>query len=368
MRLLSNVLNNYLSTKNQHDGRSVKNDSADQESLLTGLPNFFRSLLSKLGRTPEFLIEGSIGNGNLANVPWVAIFNKSVTESAQKGYYIVLLFSQDMHSCYISLNQGVTEIRNHYGQQIARAKMREAANLAIQFFVPDPFATLGPIDLAASGHLGQGYEQGAIESYRYELNTLPTEVDFAHNFDVLLGHYDRLVAVVGASLQAFVPINEGEFQSVALGKAVSLANTGRFYTQPQIPVRAPSKSVTAVNRYERKVEVAAFAISRANFKCEIDSMHETFVSRARNQPYVEAHHLIPMSAQGTFEFSLDVPANVVALCATCHKLLHHGRSIDKKLHLGQLLLERRTWLAQMAIDIEQPTLFSYYNSEFIDLD
>ena len=164
------------------------------------LPAFFADLLAQSGRELDFAVEGSIGIGNLASVPWVAIFNRAVTKTAQHGYYIVLLFSEDMKSCFLCLNQGITEIRETYGNQIAHAKMRGAALHAVQFLDVDPVAQIGPINLQARGHLGRGYEQGAIESYRYEAGSLPNELDVAANFRVLLGHYDRLVAVVGPSL------------------------------------------------------------------------------------------------------------------------------------------------------------------------
>jgi 5-methylcytosine-specific restriction enzyme A len=369
MQLISDVLEHYRQTRNQLAGRAFNVGNTDQKSLLTGLPEFFENLLDELGRKKEFLVEGSIGIGNMPNVPWVGIFNRSVTLTAQEGYYLVLLFSEDMTSCYLSLNQGVTEIKEIYGRQIAQAKMRAAALQAIQFFHADPYATVGPINLQATGHLGKGYEQGAIESYRYEKNTLPSNFDVAENFYSLLGHYDRLVSIVGPSLQTFVPINETEFQCVALEKAgASLLAARNSYVEPQSPVPAPMRIANTINRYERNVDVAAFALKKADFKCEIDAMHETFVSRARNQPYVEAHHLVPMGEQGSYHCSLDIPANVISLCVNCHKLLHHGRALDKKESLSKLFLDRRMNLAKMNIFLEKRTLLSYYNSEFIDMD
>lgn len=94
----------------------------------------------------------------------------------------------------------------------------------------------------------------------------------------------------------------------------------------------------------------------------------TFISRTRNQQYVEAHHLVPMSMQTKFSSSLDVPANIISLCATCHKLLHYGRAVDKKELLGKLHFERLTDLQRMQIDLDKRTLLTYYNSEFIDIE
>ncbi|HEY4543644.1 MAG TPA: DUF3578 domain-containing protein, partial [Tissierellaceae bacterium] len=56
----------------------------------------------------EFIIKGSAGAGNWAEIPWICIFNKNITISAQKGIYIVFLFSSDMKRVYLSINQGFT--------------------------------------------------------------------------------------------------------------------------------------------------------------------------------------------------------------------------------------------------------------------
>ncbi|MEG0664633.1 MAG: hypothetical protein RR483_06005, partial [Clostridia bacterium] len=50
------------------------------------------------------------------------------------------------------------------------------------------------------------------------------------------------------------------------------------------------------------------------YKCEINPEHETFHNG--RHPYMEGHHLIPMSQQDFYTFSLDVPPNIISLCPT----------------------------------------------------
>ncbi|KAB2331289.1 MrcB family domain-containing protein [Bacillus mesophilum] len=57
----------------------------------------------------NYVVTGSVGQGNWASVPWIAIMNRKITTSTQRGYYIVYLFSEDMESVYLTLAQGVTE-------------------------------------------------------------------------------------------------------------------------------------------------------------------------------------------------------------------------------------------------------------------
>lgn len=365
------VFDNYLQTKAKLNGTALNVGSADQQSILTGLPAFFRSLIQERGRSVEFKVEGSIGNGNMARVPWVAVFNRKVTHTAQAGYYIVLLFSEDMESCFLSLNQGVTAFEQEYSRKLALTKMEEASKRArsLNLFVPEPDAQVGRIDLKASGTLGEGYEHGAIESYCYRRGALPNESVIARHFFILLNHYDQLISAAGKSLQSLAPVSEAEFQQIALEKAASFPPLNAVLPDGmQGSVPKPPKQEGWKAGWVRNAKVAAQAIARAHFKCEVDPSHQTFISSAKSLPYVEAHHLVPMSQQELFDVSLDVDANVVALCATCHKLLHHGRAIDKREHLLKLLQAREGRLKAAEILLERKTLLRLYSKDLADED
>ena len=50
--------------------------------------------------------------------------------------------------------------------------------------------------------------------------------------------------------------------------------------------------------------------------------------------YMETHHLIPLEYYGLFDNNLDVEANIVCLCSTCHNRIHYGKdSADLVEHL-----------------------------------
>ncbi|MGE2624347.1 MrcB family domain-containing protein, partial [Escherichia coli] len=50
----------------------------------------------------KYIVTGSVGQGNWASIPWIAIMNKDITKSTQRGYYIVYLFSEDMKRLYLT--------------------------------------------------------------------------------------------------------------------------------------------------------------------------------------------------------------------------------------------------------------------------
>ncbi|WP_440217178.1 MrcB family domain-containing protein [Chromobacterium piscinae] len=370
MNLLKTVFDNYFDTRTALEGKASYVGRPDQISLQQDLPAFFREILKDAGRQDEFKVEGSFGNGNMARVPWVAIFNTKITKSAQDGYYIVLLFSEDLKSCYLSLNQGVTSFEKQYSLRLAQQKLKETARFALNYFNPDPNAVIGEIDLLATGHLGKGYERGAIESFRYGNAALPTPSEMATHFKILLDHYDKLVIAAGDALQLIMPIREEQYQQAVLDKSFAKESASKVVQDDLaggVPV--PNKARSCQNeRYIRNPSIAAIALARAEFKCEIDPSHQTFISSSKNLPYIEAHHLIPMSEQSYYQFSLDVAANIVALCPTCHKLLHYGRFVEKRKFLLDLYRARQEKLLQKNILISEDVFLECYRKNIIDAE
>jgi 5-methylcytosine-specific restriction protein A len=353
---LQDVLDNYFSTRIRLQGRANVVGTPDQNALLIAIPNYIQNHLVKRGLAHLFKIKGSIGNGNIARVPWVGVFRKDITENAENGYYIVLLFSENMSCCYLSLNQGITAVEQIYTKNFAAKKMREAAIRALSYLECDPEAYRGAINLGSTGDLGRAYEAAAIVSFRYASNELPTAERFFENLDHLLAHYETLFRRFGPNLHSLFSVTEEEFQQVVLEKAA------------QVDVKAidPDTDIkvldTSGKGYVRSPMIAAEAIRAAQFMCEIDAEHWTFTSKAKKQRYVEAHHLIPISQQHLFEASLDVVANIVSLCATCHRLLHFGVEKEKKSILVSLLGQRKQKLAEKSINVKTQDFLRFYAS------
>ncbi|MDY0236316.1 MAG: EVE domain-containing protein [Gudongella sp.] len=112
--------------------------------------------------------------------------------------------------------------------------------------------------------------------------------------------------------------------------------------------------------FPRSIKVAKRAIVDANYLCELDSNHKDFLSKTSCQNYVEAHHLIPMEFQNEFDYSIDVEANIISLCAVCHKLLHHANLNDKKDKITKLYYIREKRLRECGLKIELDKLINYY--------
>ncbi len=73
------------------------------------------AIQATIGDNHRYLVSGSAGQGNWARVPWAAVFDRFVTDTAQDGYYVVYLVREDFAGIYLSLNQGVTTVKKQYG-------------------------------------------------------------------------------------------------------------------------------------------------------------------------------------------------------------------------------------------------------------
>jgi len=108
--------------------------------------------------------------------------------------------------------------------------------------------------------------------------------------------------------------------------------------------------------------LAKYCLQRAGFACEVDSSHTTFISKASGNKYVESHHLIPLKAQPFYDKALDNPANIVALCPNCHRLLHHATDTERSQYLGKLLNDTRaTELSKLGTPVTFQELLKYYD-------
>ena len=74
-----------------------------------------------------------------------------------------------------------------------------------------------------------------------------------------------------------------------------------------------------VQDYRRDPDVVAEALYRAKGFCEKCKEKAPFIKRSNGEPYLEVHHIRPLSQGG-----LDSLENVISLCPNCHREIHFG--------------------------------------------
>lgn len=82
-------------------------------------------------------------------------------------------------------------------------------------------------------------------------------------------------------------------------------------------------------RWPINAAIAAEAIRRSHYKCEYALAFRVFTSKHSGQPFMEAHHLVPMYLQGEIEVSLDRIENIVCISPHAHGLIHHAIDIER---------------------------------------
>ena len=125
-----------------------------------------------------------------------------------------------------------------------------------------------------------------------------------------------------------------------------------------MPIEAnPPQMVTRVE-WSRSNILREQALSFADYACEIDKDHQSFIAEKTNKAYMEGHHAIPMSNQPKFRQSLDVYANIVCLCPICHRRIHYGIRADRIQMMHILYGMRAERLANSGIFLSQEEFVS----------
>lgn len=134
----------------------------------------------------QYVVTGSVGQGNWAAVPWLAIMNKEITTSTQRGYYIVYLFSEDMERLYLTLAQGVTETTKEEMQKI-KEEIREQIHMS-QKVKKDDEIFLGTSPKA------KGYSNSTAAYIAYDVNEMPSETELVEDLEEMLRYYEGFIA------------------------------------------------------------------------------------------------------------------------------------------------------------------------------
>lgn len=140
----------------------------------------------------KYLITASVGAGNWALIPWVCIFDRSITTSATKGVYIVYLLSKDSKRLYLTFNQGCTEISSTHSKRETIRIMREKATEIVGYTDAHGFSVGDNIDLGDNlTSLGQYYERGTIYYKMYDVNAIPDEDVLCRDLDDMMRIYQQ---------------------------------------------------------------------------------------------------------------------------------------------------------------------------------
>lgn len=141
----------------------------------------------------NYILKGSTGQGNWATIPWIALFDKEITQGAQQGHYIVYLFKSDMKGFYLSLNQGWTFYKKTYQENAKKEIEKDAARWKKELLpsISNFNFTTNRIDLTSKNELAIGYELGHICGKYYTPSQL-NEEELLSDLKSLINIYSEL--------------------------------------------------------------------------------------------------------------------------------------------------------------------------------
>lgn len=213
------------------------------------------------GWTPspqEYKFQGSDGQGNILSVPWIAVFNRNITESATKGYYIVYLISEDLQRLVLEVGFGATQFEKRFGKgkkfyeavDSAVINMRlNSARLQVDCLVDTSARTnIEKVHLDSSGDFRlKAYEHCAIYSVTYQISSLPSEENLKRDYLEYLSLYDRM-----ANSLLLAEVDDYVLETVELPKATEVLKTIDFTVRPRRKATKVSDGSTGSNHRRSK--------------------------------------------------------------------------------------------------------------------
>ncbi|WP_031542688.1 HNH endonuclease [Mesoplasma photuris] len=102
----------------------------------------------------------------------------------------------------------------------------------------------------------------------------------------------------------------------------------------------------------RDPRLAIESYEKSNYLCQLDSRHDSFIKNDGTK-YLESHHVIWMKFEGIFNFKVDVIENLLALCAECHRKVHHANKEERVIKIEEMYELKKNYLITNNISLEE---------------
>lgn len=264
--------------------------------------NFRRRVDEIVSNQERYLVDSSPGKSQWTDTPWLAIFDRFVTTSAQNGYYPVFIFRDDMSGLYLTLNQGITEIReSHKKNAINKLKINAEAHrarigrISSNFTEKDIILKLLP---TTNSDLPKFYQAGNIIAKFYSITDLPSNEVFEADIHQILEIYKALVY--------------SEDKMILSDETNIRFDTKGF----------EKKQFRQHTRIERNQSLIKKVKKAQGYTCKACELNFTDKYGELGREFIEAHHLKPISELKEDIVELDAYEDFIVLCSNCHRMIH----------------------------------------------
>jgi len=152
----------------------------------------------------------------------------------------------------------------------------------------------------------------AIDTHGNDNNHLNAWTNRSHDLSL-----DLLLNAIGSYLSTSLSeLNDGFLEEVNNSLLISsIERRERLEKADKLPEKVTVTTVV----YKRNPDVVAEVLIRAKGYCEGCKEVAPFLRKKDNSPYLEVHHIVPLSIGGE-----DTLKNAIALCPNCHRGKHFG--------------------------------------------
>jgi len=293
--LLLSIVDNY---------HQALNDPFEGHQLAQFIRKESKHILRNILNDPGLTVKGSPGMGKWTPSPWIQVFDKTVTDGAQEGIYVVYLFSDDMKRIYLTLNQGVTKPIKNYGKKVALRKLRAMANDIRENYPFEDFNDDNDIDLSEKTP-GSNYEKATIFYKKYDASNLPSNEQLIEDLKKIIRFYK------GYLIDSNVLTADTDFVAYTGGVEEGKRELKKHYVRERNPnIVKEAKKRRLLQQGELRCDVCGF------------SFFERYGKRGRD--FIEAHHKKPIAEMQQHEKTRI--EDIALVCANCHRMIHKDMS------------------------------------------
>jgi|GEM_PF-3176035 len=251
-----------------------------------------------------YKVQGSAGQRNLtwAETPWLGIFDRLVTDSAQRGHYLVYLIHPRGEGVFLSLNQGITEARQKGRRGRLNAYLSSRAARLRSYLEEGEVENLisEPIDLDGRTLRTQAYQAANVVAFHYPAAHIPHDAVLVSQLHQALELYEKVTAALD------------EDEAIEDANAPDAATEGAESKRYRWHKRAEGRN-SAVARNAKRLHGPVCRACGRNFAEELGEL---------GKACLDAHHLSPFSELDSRPRRLDPLKDFAVVCANCHRMLH----------------------------------------------
>lgn len=276
----------------------IRHDLANAASALLGT------------QSENYKFKASAGQGQWSESPWLAIMDPVVTESPERGYYPVYLFSPEFDKVSLVLGQGTYSVRKEFKSEGPR--ILELRSELLRMRVPE-YANnfvMGPFPIKSSKIAGGDWSTASAWGKTYNLKSLPSDEILLADLKAILKTYHLATSRGGINGD-----DDGDIPTDNKG----LEDTD---TSPEVEGHLKEKLHAKIER-QRSGTLIKKAKSFHGTKCKGCGFTFSSVYGASGKDFIEAHHLIPLAKLAMDgPVSIDPKNDFTVLCSNCHRMIH----------------------------------------------